>query len=90
MDSNTHSPQPPDRDWLDDLVEVTDGLTTRDWTGSPDVVRAERVPVRGGWPTAWTASGSRNSPGSTPAAPPAPNPARRWARPRPGSATGCI
>ena len=45
MDSNTHSPQPSDRDWLAALVVVTDGLATQNLDQLPDLVRAERVPV---------------------------------------------
>ena len=45
MESNTHSPQPSDRDWLAALVVVTDGLTTQNLDQLPDLVRAERVPV---------------------------------------------
>ena len=45
MDSNTHSPQPLDRDWLAALVVVTDGLTTQNLDQLSDLVRAERVPV---------------------------------------------
>ena len=45
MDSNTHSPQPSDRDWLAALVVVTDGLATQNLDQLSDLVRAERVPV---------------------------------------------
>ena len=67
MDSNTHSTQPPDQQPVgppdDDLAALTaalDRLAARDLDRLPDAVRAERVLVLGGWPTAWTASGSKN------------------------------
>ena len=43
MDSNTHSTQPLDRDWLAALAVVADGLAAQDLDRLPEVVRAERV-----------------------------------------------
>ena len=96
MDSNTHStqpPGPPPAGHPDDLAELTaalDRLAARDLDRLSDGVRAERVLAlrAAGW-TGWTASGSKNWPGSTPAAPPGPKTATRWARPPAGCGTGC-
>ena len=96
MDSNTHSTQPPDHqpvgppDDLDALTADLDRLNARDLDRLPDAVRAQRIRrlqrlrdrLDGQWLKELAGVDARGAAGA--------EEARRWARPRPGCATGCI